>query len=226
MLDAEAARCSASRPGRSPCSTTAAAARCPAQLGVLFGARKRYTRPLRVQMAIQKPLYHLARSRSLGGAAITRRRSTSRAARLPIERDSVEGERLMLATVMAMNYGFAFRLCDLRDVDARLARRRWARRGRGWSSTRRITRSTRSRSAAERAIVHRHNAARAYPGLAHGAPPGVRTGSASRCCCPAPAGPPPTCASPARARSGACTRRPTVPARRSTSSPRTGRSAA
>ena len=37
----------------------------PGQLGVLFGARKRYTRPLRVQMAVQKPLYHLARARSL-----------------------------------------------------------------------------------------------------------------------------------------------------------------
>ena len=37
----------------------------PGELGMLFGRRKRYTRPLRVQMAMQKPLYHLARARSL-----------------------------------------------------------------------------------------------------------------------------------------------------------------
>src|SRR4051812_31294391 len=35
------------------------------ELGVLFGRRKRYPKALRVQMALQKPLYHLASARSL-----------------------------------------------------------------------------------------------------------------------------------------------------------------
>jgi RNA-splicing ligase RtcB len=37
----------------------------PGELGVLFGRRKRFPRGLRMQMAVQKPLYHLASARSL-----------------------------------------------------------------------------------------------------------------------------------------------------------------
>ena len=37
----------------------------PGELGLLFGRRKRYPRPVRVQMAVQKPLYHLGRARSM-----------------------------------------------------------------------------------------------------------------------------------------------------------------
>jgi RNA-splicing ligase RtcB len=128
---------------------------------VLFGARKRYTRALRAQMAIQKPLYHLARSRSL--AQLRSRAGLYFAGgALPIERDSVEGERLMLATVMAMNYGFAFRLATFATLDAQ------ARRSLGATGARLVVDSPHNTIYEEpiggrRAIVHRHNAARAYP---------------------------------------------------------------
>jgi tRNA-splicing ligase RtcB (3'-phosphate/5'-hydroxy nucleic acid ligase) len=133
----------------------------PGQLGVLFGARKRYTRPLRIQMALQKPLYHLARARSL-------RELRSRAAlyfaggALPIEREGVEGERMMLATVMAMNYGFAFRLAVYAILTAQLKETF------GPVDSRLIVDSPHNsiyeeEIDGETAVVHRHNAARAYP---------------------------------------------------------------
>ena len=133
----------------------------PGQLGVLFGARKRYTRPLRAQMAVQKPLYHLARARSL--TELRRRASLYFAGgSLPVERDSAEGERLMLATVMAMNYGFAFRLRTYATLTT-LARRSF-----GATPARLVVDAPHNtiyeeEIAGERAIVHRHNAARAYP---------------------------------------------------------------
>jgi tRNA-splicing ligase RtcB len=81
----------------------------PGELGLLFGRRKRYPRPVRVQMAVQKPLYHLARARSL--AELKHRRELYFSDGCPpVERGGPEGERLLLANAMAMNYGFAFRL--------------------------------------------------------------------------------------------------------------------
>ena len=133
----------------------------PGQLGVLFGARKRYTRPLRVQMAFQKPLYHLARARSL--EELRARASLYFAGgALPIAREGVEGERLMLANVMAMNYGFAFRLATYAAL-AELMRESL-----GANGARLVVDSPHNsiyeeEIDGERAIVHRHNAARAYP---------------------------------------------------------------
>jgi RNA-splicing ligase RtcB len=133
----------------------------PGQLGVLFGARKRYTRPLRVQMALQKPLYHLARARSLEEL---RRRASLYFAKgaLPIDRAGVEGERLMLANLMAMNYGFAFRLATFATLTALM------RESFGTNGTRLVVDSPHNsiyeeEIDGEKAIVHRHNAARAYP---------------------------------------------------------------
>ena len=51
----------------------------------------------------------------------------------------------------------------------------------------------------EPALVHRHNAARAYPGVAHGAPSGLRQDRPAAAAARAPTGPRRTCASPARA---------------------------
>ena len=133
----------------------------PGQLGVLFGARKRYTRPLRVQMAFQKPLYHLARARS---AAELRARASLYFAggALPIDRSGVEGERLMLANLMAMNYGFAFRLSTYATLTALM------RESFGTNGARLVVDSPHNSIYeedidGETAIVHRHNAARAYP---------------------------------------------------------------
>jgi RNA-splicing ligase RtcB len=133
----------------------------PGQLGVLFGARKRYTRSLRVEMALQKPLYHLARARSI-------RQLRSRAGlyfaggALPIERRGDEGERLMLANLMAMNYGFAFRLSTYAVLTTLLHE------SFGTVGSRLIVDSPHNsiyeeEIDGETAVVHRHNAARAYP---------------------------------------------------------------
>jgi tRNA-splicing ligase RtcB (3'-phosphate/5'-hydroxy nucleic acid ligase) len=133
----------------------------PGQLGVLFGARKRYTRPLRVQMAVQKPLYHLARARS--PAELRRRASLYFAGgALPIDRAGVEGERLMLANLMAMNYGFAFRLATYATL-TELMRESF-----GSNGAQLVVDSPHNSIYEEEidgrtAVVHRHNAARAYP---------------------------------------------------------------
>jgi RNA-splicing ligase RtcB len=133
----------------------------PGQLGVLFGARKRYTRPLRAQMAFQKPLYHLARARS--PAELRRRASLYFAGgALPIDRAGVEGERLMLANLMAMNYGFAFRLATYATL-TELMRESF-----GSNGARLVVDSPHNsiyeeEIDGETAIVHRHNAARAFP---------------------------------------------------------------
>jgi tRNA-splicing ligase RtcB (3'-phosphate/5'-hydroxy nucleic acid ligase) len=133
----------------------------PGELGLLFGRRKRFPRPVRVQMAVQKPLYHLATARSLDELALRRRLYFSREYP-PVERDSVEGERLMLSNIMAMNYGFAFRLAVFSILTELL------RESIGAQASRLVVDSPHNTAYEEdingqRAIVHRHNAARAFP---------------------------------------------------------------
>jgi tRNA-splicing ligase RtcB (3'-phosphate/5'-hydroxy nucleic acid ligase) len=131
------------------------------ELGVLFGRRKRYPPPLRVQMAVQKPLYHLARARSR--AELRRRRALYFSGGFPpVERATAEGERLTLANVMAMNYGFAFRLSAYAVLSTLL------RESLGASESRLVVDSPHNTIYEEQvaggtAVVHRHNAARAYP---------------------------------------------------------------
>jgi tRNA-splicing ligase RtcB len=133
----------------------------PGQLGVLFGTRKRFTRPLRAEMAIQKPLYHFARSRSLGELRLRRSLYFS-GGFPPVARESVEGDRLMLANVMAMNYGFAFRLATYAVLTA------LAKATLGSVAPRLVVDSPHNSIYEENidgrlVVVHRHNAARAYP---------------------------------------------------------------
>jgi tRNA-splicing ligase RtcB (3'-phosphate/5'-hydroxy nucleic acid ligase) len=131
------------------------------ELGVLFGRRKRYPPPLRVQMAVQKPLYHLARARSR--EELRRRRALYFSGGFPpVERATAEGERLTLANVMAMNYGFAFRLSAYAVLATLL------RESLGASESRLVVDSPHNTIYEETvdgrtAVVHRHNAARAYP---------------------------------------------------------------
>jgi tRNA-splicing ligase RtcB len=131
------------------------------ELGVLFGRRKRYPKALRVQMAMQKPLYHLSGSPSLAQLNLRRQLYFSRRFP-PVPRDGIEGERLMLSTVMAMNYGFAFRLAVYSILSGLL------RDALGVSESRLIVDSPHNTIYEEdvdgrSAVVHRHNAARAYP---------------------------------------------------------------
>ncbi len=133
----------------------------PGELGVLFGRRKRFPRVLRIQMAVQKPLYHLASARSV--AEFNLRRSLYFSGGFPpVERGGVEGERLMLSNLMAMNYGFAFRLSAY-AILTQLAEAAF-----GTVAPRLVVDSPHNsiyeeEVAGATAIVHRHNAARAYP---------------------------------------------------------------
>lgn len=131
------------------------------ELGCLFGRRKRYPRPVRAQMAVQKPLYHLGRARSAEEARL-RWKLYFAGGCPPVELDSVEGERLMLANAMAMNYGFAFRLSTYASL------REFVGRSFGSTGGRLIVDSPHNTIYEEevdgrRAVVHRHNSARAFP---------------------------------------------------------------
>lgn len=133
----------------------------PGELGLLFGRRKRYPRPVRIQMAVQKPLYHLGRARSIEQFKVRRALYFS-AGFPPVERSGPEGERLMLANTMAMNYGFAFRLSTYASL------RSIVRNSFGAAGTRLVVDSPHNSIYEERvdggtAVVHRHNACRVYP---------------------------------------------------------------
>ena len=131
------------------------------ELGVLFGRRKRYPKSLRIQMGVEKPLYHLARARSVDEFRLRRRLYFSNG--FPaVQRDGTEGERLMLSTVMAMNYGFAFRLA-IHAILTGILRDTF-----GAAESHLIVDSPHNSIYEEeiggrKAVVHRHNAARAYP---------------------------------------------------------------
>jgi RNA-splicing ligase RtcB len=131
----------------------------PGELGLLYGRRKRYPKPVRVQMAVQKPLHHLATARSLEELRLRRRLYFS-SEYPPVERAGREGERLLLANAMAMNYGFAFRVAAFSWL-SRLARECLG------ASPRLLVDSPHNSIyeedvAGQPAIVHRHNAARVY----------------------------------------------------------------
>jgi tRNA-splicing ligase RtcB len=132
----------------------------PGEVGMLYGRRKRYPKPVRVQMAVQKPLHHLASARSLEELRLRRSLYFSGGCP-PIERDSPEGERVMLANRAAMNYGFAFRLSTYASLRRMLAA------AFGSAGPRLVVDSPHNSIYEEevegdRALVHRHNACRAF----------------------------------------------------------------
>jgi tRNA-splicing ligase RtcB (3'-phosphate/5'-hydroxy nucleic acid ligase) len=161
VFDDDTARLLGVRPGQVTMQFHGGGGSLPGELGLLFGRRKRYPRPVRIQMAVQKPLYHLGRARSL--EQLRRRRALyfSRGCP-PIERATEEGERVALANAMAMNYGFAFRLSAYAGLSALM------RKAFGPVAMRLVVDSPHNsiyeeELAGERVVVHRHNAARAYP---------------------------------------------------------------
>jgi RNA-splicing ligase RtcB len=143
------------------------------EIGALFGRRKHYPRQLRMAMSVQKPLYHLATARSY--AQLRERLALYFGAGCPpVDRHGVEGQRLMLANAAAMNYGFAFRVATyaaLKKIAADVF---------GGTGGRLVVDSPHNSiyeepvpglPPGETAVVHRHNACRAYP--AELAPPGT-----------------------------------------------------
>jgi len=161
VLDAETAELLGIKSGQITLQFHGGGGSLPGELGMLFGRRKRYPRPVQVQMAVQKPLYHFGRARSLG--ELRRRRALYFSSPYPpVDRDGDEGERLLLANAMAMNYGFAFRLSTYASLQA-LFRKAF-----GPTEARLIVDSPHNSIYEEEvdgqlALVHRHNAARAYP---------------------------------------------------------------
>lgn len=131
-----------------------------AVLGARFARRRAGSRWLRAVTMVQKPRYQLASARSL--------RQLSRRLELyfssacpPVPREGEEGERLMLANAMAMNYAFAYRQATYASIRS-LARA-------AFSATARLVVDSphntvyEERVAGEQVVVHRHNATRAYP---------------------------------------------------------------
>lgn len=131
------------------------------EIGRLFFRRKDYPRQIRAVNAALKPWFHLRSARSL--AQLRERLAlyfTDGCTPLPLA--STEGQRLMLATAAAMNYGFAFR------VSTYAALRKLAAESFGGAIGRLVVDSPHNSIYEEpvgdaTAVVHRHNACRAYP---------------------------------------------------------------
>lgn len=143
------------------------------QVGRLFGKRQKMSRPMRLQMALGRPMAHLATARSL--AQLRERLSLYfRDGWRTIPREGSEGDRVMLANAAAMNYGFAFRTATYGTLSA-LAREVF-----GACDVRLVVDSPHNSIYEEevdgrRAVVHRHNSCRAYP--ASKLPPGTAFGA-------------------------------------------------
>lgn len=128
------------------------------QLGELYARRKSASRMLRTEMSVQKPLSHVLTPRP----GLRRRLEayfTRGCPAVPVDGD--DGRRALLATRLAMNYGFAYRMATytaLREM-ARMS----------FGATARLVVDSPHNSiyeeqvAGQRAFVHRHNACRAYP---------------------------------------------------------------
>jgi RNA-splicing ligase RtcB len=162
VFDTEAAEQLGVRAGQMTLQYHAGGGVLTGEIGALFGRRKHFPRQLRAAMAVQKPLFHLATARSYHELR-QRLALYFGAGHPPVERDSDEGQRLMLANAAAMNYGFAFRTATyaaLRKIAADVF---------GGTGGRLVVDSPHNSIYEEpladgtTAVVHRHNACRAYP---------------------------------------------------------------
>ncbi|MGH3263947.1 MAG: RtcB family protein, partial [Trebonia sp.] len=128
------------------------------QLGELYARRKSASRMLRAEMALQKPLTHLLTPRS-GLKQRLAAYFTEGTPSVPV--DGEDGRRVLLATRLAMNYGFAYRMATYSEL------RRIARSAFGATSSLVVDSPHNSIYEEEvngkRAFVHRQNSCRAYP---------------------------------------------------------------
>lgn len=128
------------------------------QLGELYARRKSASRMLRTEMAVQKPLTHLLTPRS-GLRQRLAAYFTEGTPSVPVDGD--DGRRVLLATRLAMNYGFAYRMATYDAL------RRMARSAFGATSSLVVDSPHNSIYEEEvggtRAFVHRQNSCRAYP---------------------------------------------------------------
>ncbi|MFY9914157.1 MAG: RtcB family protein [Nocardioidaceae bacterium] len=131
------------------------------EIGRLFGRRKDYPQQIRAVNKVLKPWFHLRTARSM--AQLRERLALYfRDGCPPVDLDSDEGQRLMLANSAAMNYGFAFRLATYATL------RRIAAETFGGAMGRLVVDSPHNSIYPEQlesgmALVHRHNSCRAFP---------------------------------------------------------------
>ena len=161
ILDPEAAELLGVREGQVTLQYHAGGGVLTGAVGHLFQRRKDTDRVMRAAMAVQKPLFHLATSRSTAQLRDRMRLYFAKGC-LPVELDSDEGQRLMLANAAAMNYGYAFRLATYTALRA-LADTAF-----GGASGRLVVDSPHNSIyeeavGGETAVMHRHNSCRAYP---------------------------------------------------------------
>ena len=161
ILDPEAAQLLGVREGQVTLQYHAGGGVLTGAVGHLFQRRKDTDRVMRAAMAVQKPLFHLATSRSTAQLRDRMRLYFAKGC-LPVELDSDEGQRLMLANAAAMNYGYAFRLATYTALRA-LADQAF-----GGASGRLVVDSPHNSIyeeavGGETAVMHRHNSCRAYP---------------------------------------------------------------
>lgn len=131
------------------------------EIGRLFFRRKDYPRQIKAVNALLKPWFHVASARSL--AQLRERLGLYFTDGCPpVELASDEGQRLMLANAAAMNYGFAFRVSTYASL------RKLAAETFGGAPGRLVVDSPHNSIYEEAvhgepAVVHRHNACRAFP---------------------------------------------------------------
>lgn len=131
------------------------------ELGALFGRRKRFTKPLRAQMSVTKPIYHLGSAQSPSQLRERLSLYFSRGCP-PVPRHGTEGQRLMLANALAMNYGFAYRLATYASLRA-IAKETLGAAGNALVVDSPHNSIYEEEVSGENAVVHRHNSCRAYP---------------------------------------------------------------
>ncbi len=173
VLDAPAAKVLGVAEGQLTLQYHAGGGMLTGQVGRLFARRQKINGPMALEMAVQRPLAHLATARSREQLRL-RLLYYFRSGCPAIPLDGDEGERVMLATAAAMNYGFAFRAATYGGL-ARLCSAHL-----GARSTSLVVDSPHNSIYEEdvdgtTALVHRHNSCRAYP--AHMMPVGTAFGS-------------------------------------------------
>jgi RNA-splicing ligase RtcB len=161
ILDPEAAALLGVQKGQVTLQYHAGGGVLTGEIGHLFQRRKDTARVMKAAMAVQKPLFHLATARSAAQLRERMRLYFGRACP-PVELDTDEGQRLMLANAAAMNYGYAFRLVTYSAL-LTLAAQTF-----GGVKGRLVVDSPHNSIyeedvQGEPAVVHRHNSCRAFP---------------------------------------------------------------
>lgn len=161
VFDPEAAAVLGVSPGQLTLQYHCGGGQLTGQVGRLFARRTKMSKPLGLTMAVGRPLAHLATARSL--SQLRQRIALYFADGCPaIPVDGTEGERMLLANAAAMNYGFAFRTATYGTLSA-LARTVFGARGVQLVVDSPHNSIYEEKAGGQRAIVHRHNACRAYP---------------------------------------------------------------